>query len=68
MGVPMGVPAASAGDDVLALLFTQLAPRLANDEHRQLLRALLRRLTEGGAEAVKAEVRERLRHVLRETG
>ena len=47
-------------------LYAGLAPRLADDEQRRLLRTLLDRLAEGGGPAVKEEVRERLRAVLGE--
>ena len=55
-----------AGDDVLSLLYRALAERLPNDRDRNLLRSLLDRLAEGGADAVKADVRDRLRAALRE--
>lgn len=52
--------------DVLSLLYDALSSRLADDHDRELLRALLARLAEGGAETAKAEVRGRLRTALRE--
>ena len=52
-------PAAPPSD-----LFADLASRLADDEQRQLLRALLERLAECGGPAVLEEVRRRLRAIL----
>jgi hypothetical protein len=45
-------------------LYADLAPRLADEEQRQLLRALLERLATGGGPAVLEEVRRRLRAIL----
>jgi hypothetical protein len=45
----------------LQVLYEQLAPRLATDSHRQLLRELLIQLSEGGGEAVQAEIRARMK-------
>jgi hypothetical protein len=47
-------------------LFSELAPRVEDEEQRLLLRALLDRLAEGGGPAVREEVRERLRAILAE--
>lgn len=45
-------------------LYADLALRLADEEQRRLLRALLDRLAEGGGPAVQEEVRRRLRAIL----
>jgi|GEM_PF-6400706 hypothetical protein len=58
----MSEPPASPAVD----FYAELAPRLADDEQRRLLRALLDRLAEGAGPAVKEEIRVRLRAVLGE--
>jgi hypothetical protein len=45
-------------------LYAELASHLDDEEQRQLLRALLDRLADGGGAAVREEVRTRLRAIL----
>lgn len=47
-------------------LYAELAPRLADEDQRLILRALLDHLAAGGGTAVQQEVRRRLLAILEE--
>ena len=61
------IPPAPGADERRPVdLYTALAARLADEEQRCLLRALLGRLAEGGGPAVREDVRARVRAIVAE--